>query len=152
MTTCWATPTSQQETCWITSLRLTGTSLCSTWRSTLNTCTELEIPNIQLNPCSSKLKIVPTILNQGASSLDTRNKSTLGMQKYATGHFMSACRRWNKKLTVEKTWTQLKSQFAAAHRQHKQMQVESAATAGYHYAMPPLLRMNIRLPNPPLDQ
>jgi hypothetical protein len=40
----------------------------------------------------------------------------------ATGHFMSACRRWNEKVTVEKTWTHFKSHFAAAHRQHKQMQ------------------------------
>jgi hypothetical protein len=41
---------------------------------------------------------------------------------FATCHFMSACLRWNEKLTVEKTWTQFKSHFAAAHRQHKQMQ------------------------------
>jgi hypothetical protein len=47
---------------------------------------------------------------------------------------MSACRRWNEKHTIEKTWTQFKSHFAAAHRQHKQMQRESAATAGYHSA------------------
>jgi hypothetical protein len=47
---------------------------------------------------------------------------------------MSACRRWNEKHTIEKTWTQFKSHFAAAHRQHKQMQGESAATAGYHSA------------------
>jgi hypothetical protein len=53
---------------------------------------------------------------------------------FATGHFTSACRRWNEKLTIEKTWTQFKSHFAADHRQHKQMQGESAATAGYHYA------------------
>jgi hypothetical protein len=52
---------------------------------------------------------------------------------FATGHFMSACRRWNEKLTIEKTWTQFKSHFAAAHRQHRQMQGESAATAGYHF-------------------
>jgi hypothetical protein len=45
---------------------------------------------------------------------------------------MSACLWWNEKLTVEKTWTQLKSYFAAAHRQHKEMQGESAATAVYH--------------------
>jgi hypothetical protein len=49
---------------------------------------------------------------------------------FATGHFMSACRRWNEKPTAEKTWAQFKSHFAAAHRQHKQMQGESAATAG----------------------
>jgi hypothetical protein len=53
---------------------------------------------------------------------------------FATGHFMSACRRWNEKHLIKKTWTQFKSHFAAAHRQHKQMQGESAATAGYHSA------------------
>jgi hypothetical protein len=53
---------------------------------------------------------------------------------FATVHFMSACRRWNEKQLTEKTWAQFKSHFAAAHRQHKQMQGESAATAGYHSA------------------
>jgi hypothetical protein len=37
-------------------------------------------------------------------------------------------------MTSKKTWTQFKSHFAAAHRQHKQMQGESAATASYHSA------------------
>jgi hypothetical protein len=45
---------------------------------------------------------------------------------------MNACHRWNEKPAAEKTWAQFKSYFAAAHRQHKQMQGESAATAGYH--------------------
>jgi hypothetical protein len=53
---------------------------------------------------------------------------------FATGHFMSACRRWNEKHLIEKTWTQFKSHFVAAHCQHKQMQGEYAATAGYHSA------------------
>jgi hypothetical protein len=52
---------------------------------------------------------------------------------FATGHFMSAC-RWNEKHTIEKTWTQFKSHFAATHRQHKQMQGESTSTACYHSA------------------
>jgi hypothetical protein len=39
-------------------------------------------------------------------------------QIFATGNFMSACRRWNEKLTTKKTWTHFKSHFAAAHRQH----------------------------------
>jgi hypothetical protein len=47
---------------------------------------------------------------------------------------MNVCRRWNEKQTIEKTWTHFKTHFAAAHHQHKQMQVESAATAGYHSA------------------
>jgi hypothetical protein len=51
---------------------------------------------------------------------------------FATGHFMSAYRRWNEKPAADKTWTQFKSHFAAAHRQHKQMQGETAANAGYH--------------------
>jgi hypothetical protein len=41
---------------------------------------------------------------------------------FATGHFMSACLRWNEKHAIEKTWTQFKSHFAAAHRQHKKIQ------------------------------
>jgi ribosome-associated translation inhibitor RaiA len=47
---------------------------------------------------------------------------------------MSACRRWNEKPSAEKTSTHCKSHFAAAHRQHKQMQGESSATSGYHSA------------------
>jgi hypothetical protein len=35
---------------------------------------------------------------------------------------------------IEKTWTQLKCHFAAAHHYHKHMQSGSAATAGYHSA------------------
>jgi hypothetical protein len=53
---------------------------------------------------------------------------------FATGHFMSVCFPGNEKHAIEKTWTQFKSHFAAAHRQHKQMQGESVATAGYHSA------------------
>jgi hypothetical protein len=47
---------------------------------------------------------------------------------------MSACRRCNEKPAAEKTWTHFKSHLAAAHRQHKQMQGETAANAGYHSA------------------
>jgi hypothetical protein len=53
---------------------------------------------------------------------------------FATGHFMSTCRRWNEKPLAEKTWTPFKSHFAAARCQHNKMQGKSAATAGYHSA------------------
>jgi hypothetical protein len=46
--------------------------------------------------------------------------------------FMSACCRWNEKDTADKMWTHFKVHFAEAHRQHKQMQGESAAYSGYH--------------------
>jgi hypothetical protein len=53
---------------------------------------------------------------------------------FATGHFMSACRRWNEKPNIEKTLSQFKAHFSAAHQRNKKMQGESAATSGYHAA------------------
>jgi hypothetical protein len=53
---------------------------------------------------------------------------------FVNGHFMSACRRWNENPLADKTWAQFKAHFSADYRQHKQMQGESAATAGYHSA------------------
>jgi hypothetical protein len=53
---------------------------------------------------------------------------------FATGQFMSVCRRWSEKPAAEKTWTHLKSHFASPHRQHKQMKGETAAHAGLHSA------------------
>jgi hypothetical protein len=41
---------------------------------------------------------------------------------FATYHFMSTCCRWNEKNATDKTWANFKAHFAAAHRQHKQMQ------------------------------
>jgi hypothetical protein len=71
----------------------------------------------------------------GGVLIDHPQYMNVGYAKiFATGHFMSACRRWNEKPTVEKNCTQFKYHFAAAHRQHKQMQRESAATEGYHSA------------------
>jgi hypothetical protein len=59
-------------------------------------------------------------------------KMNFGYAKiFATGHFTSACRQWNEKPLADKTWAQFKAHFSAAHRRHKQMQGESAATAGY---------------------
>jgi hypothetical protein len=53
---------------------------------------------------------------------------------FATGHFMSAFRWWSEKHAIEKTWITFKPHFAAAHHQHKQIQGEYAAAAGYHSA------------------
>jgi hypothetical protein len=53
---------------------------------------------------------------------------------FVTGNFMSACRRWNEKDTADKTWSNFKVHFAAAHRQHKQIQGGSADNSGYHAA------------------
>jgi hypothetical protein len=53
---------------------------------------------------------------------------------FAPGNFMSACRRWNENPTIEKMWAQFKAHFSVAHRQNKQIKIESAATSGYHPA------------------
>jgi hypothetical protein len=65
MTKWWGKPPYQQDTRWITSLRLMATSLRSTSISTLNTCAGLGILNSRLSSCSSRFKILPTILKQG---------------------------------------------------------------------------------------
>jgi hypothetical protein len=54
---------------------------------------------------------------------------------FATGIFHSACRRWNEKDALTKTWSNFKVHFATAYRQHKQIQCESAATSGYANAV-----------------
>jgi hypothetical protein len=74
-------------------------------------------------------------LEAGGVPIGPLHQIKVGYAKiFATGKFMSACRRWNKKLATEKTWTHFKSHFAAAHCQHKQMQAETAAHAGFHAA------------------
>jgi hypothetical protein len=50
---------------------------------------------------------------------------------FATRTFHSACRRWNQRIPAEQTWNDFKTQFAAAYRQHTQMQGETAAAYGY---------------------
>jgi hypothetical protein len=46
---------------------------------------------------------------------------------FATGHFMSACRRWNEKPNAGKTWAQFKAYFSAARSQHKHIQGDQMA-------------------------
>jgi hypothetical protein len=41
---------------------------------------------------------------------------------FKSGKFNSACCRWDEKLEGDKTWNNLKIHFAAAYRQHRQMQ------------------------------
>jgi hypothetical protein len=45
--------------------------------------------------------------------------------------FNSACRRWDEKLEADKTWNNFKIQFAAAYRQHRQMQGETVGGQGF---------------------
>jgi folate-dependent tRNA-U54 methylase TrmFO/GidA len=86
-----------------------------------------------LNPCSRKIQDCSDYSEAGGALIGHPQQINVGYANiFATGHFMSACHRWNEKHAIEKTWKQFKSHFAAAHRQHKKLQGESAATAGYH--------------------
>jgi hypothetical protein len=51
------------------------------------------------------------------------------------GNFHSACRNLNERVAPDNMWDNFKIHFAAAHRQHNKMQVESAATSGYANAV-----------------
>jgi hypothetical protein len=152
MTTWLATPTSQQETCWITYSRLTATSPRSTLRSTLNTCTGTGIPNSQLSASSSKSKIVLSILKQGGVLIDHPQHINVGYAKiFATGHFMSACRLWNDKVTVEKlgrTSNRISQLLTVnTHKCRKNPLPQPVTTQ----KIPPLLTMRIRWPKTPLE-
>jgi hypothetical protein len=70
---------------------------------------------------------------------------------FATGNFMSACHLWNEKHTIEKTWTQFKSHFAAAHCQHKQMQDKPLPLLVITQQIPPLPTMRITWLKQPLQ-
>jgi hypothetical protein len=70
---------------------------------------------------------------------------------FATGHFMSACSRWNKKITIEKTWTQFKSHFAAASVNTSRCRENLLPQPVTTLKMPPLLTMKIRWPKPSLE-
>jgi hypothetical protein len=109
------------------------------------TAVDLEINFEHMRRAWDPLQLVETLFKQiqdcadyseaGGVPIGPSKQINVGYAKiFATGHFMSACRRWNEKLAAEKTWTHFKSHFAAAHRQHKQMQGETASHAGYHSA------------------
>jgi hypothetical protein len=51
----------------------------------------------------------------------------------AGGFLIGHPQQINVKPLADKTWAQFKAHFFASHRQHKQMQGESATTARYHY-------------------
>jgi hypothetical protein len=50
---------------------------------------------------------------------------------FKSGNFNSACRRWDEKVEADKTWNNFKIHFAAAYRQHRQMQGETVGAQGY---------------------
>jgi hypothetical protein len=50
---------------------------------------------------------------------------------FKSGKFNSACRRWDEKIEADKTWNNFKTHFAAAYRQHRQMQGETVGAQGF---------------------
>jgi hypothetical protein len=49
---------------------------------------------------------------------------------FKSGKFNSACRRWDEKVEADKTWNNFNIHFAAAYRQHRQMQRETVGAQG----------------------
>jgi hypothetical protein len=50
---------------------------------------------------------------------------------FKSGKFNSACRRWDEKIEADKTWNNFKIHFAAAYRQHRQIQGETVRAQGF---------------------
>jgi hypothetical protein len=50
---------------------------------------------------------------------------------FKSGKFNGACRRWDGKLEGDKTWNNFKIHFAAAYRQHRQMQEETIGAQAF---------------------
>jgi hypothetical protein len=51
---------------------------------------------------------------------------------FKSGKFKSACRRWDEKLEGGKTWNNFKIHFAAAYRQHRQIQAETIGAQAFN--------------------
>jgi hypothetical protein len=52
---------------------------------------------------------------------EVQKLSTSYTKVFATGIFHSACRHWNERDAVTKTWDNFKVHFTTAYRQHKEM-------------------------------
>jgi hypothetical protein len=125
MTKCLAISTSQQETWWTTSIETYGNI----------TSVNLEIKFEHTRQAWDPQQDCADYWETGGDPINPSHQINSGYAKiFATGHFMSTCRRWNEKPATEKNWTHFKSQFAAAHRQHKQMQGETVANVVFHSA------------------
>jgi hypothetical protein len=125
--------TPQPEKCVITCFFLMAASLRWTLNTILRICARHGTPINQWKICSGKYIYVVDYAEAGGVTIGPAQKISVAYTKvFATGSFMSACRRWNEKEAADKTWGNFKTLIAAAQRQHKQIQGESAACPGYH--------------------
>jgi hypothetical protein len=53
---------------------------------------------------------------------------------FKSGKFNRTCRRWDEKIETDKTWNNFKIHFAAAYREHIQMQGETVGPQGFFNA------------------
>jgi hypothetical protein len=134
MMTWLALATSPIGTCSTISSSPTATSPQWILKTTLNTCGSWD-PQQPVESLFKQIQDCADYSEAGGVLTGHPQQIKVGYAKiFATRHFMITCRRWNEKPLVDKTWAQFKAHFSAAHRQHKQMQGESTATAGYHSA------------------
>jgi uncharacterized protein YjcR len=67
----------------------------------------------------------------GVTIGETKKLSSAYYKIFKSEKFSSACRRWDEKLALDKTWNNFKVHCAAAYRQHRQMQGETSGAQGY---------------------
>jgi hypothetical protein len=69
--------------------------------------------------------------DRGAAIGAAQKLSSAYSKIFKSGKFNSACRRWDEKLEADKTWNNFKMHFAAAYRQHRQMQGETIGAESF---------------------
>jgi hypothetical protein len=67
--------------------------------------------------------------------LERQKNFPLPIQKiFKSGKFNSACLRWDEEVKTDKTWNNFKIHFAAAYRQHRQIEGETVGAQGFDNA------------------
>jgi hypothetical protein len=79
-----------------------------------------------------KIKDCVDFAEDGGVTIGAAQKLSSAYSKiFKSGKFNSDCCRWDEKVEAEKTWNNFKIHFAAAYRQHMQIQGENMGAQGY---------------------
>jgi hypothetical protein len=85
-------------------------------------------PQQQVETLFKKIQDCVDFAEAGGVTIGTAQKLSSAYSKIFKS---STCYRWGEKIEAEKTWNNFKIHFAAAYRQHRQMQGETVGAQGY---------------------
>jgi hypothetical protein len=91
------------------------------------------IPISQMNPCSSKFKILELVVASGHPFYDAIILNISYTLVFNTGFFPDACRAWQVRPAAQTTWINFKVHFSAAHQEFR-LTNQTAQQSGFHSA------------------